>query len=92
MPAYRYHATGRDGQPKKGIIQAESLQDAEQRVHGRGWTPTKVVEAKLERPKEVAAPPPPRRTWAVLLILLLLLAAAVFAYFDPYGWFPFVTR
>lgn len=93
MPAYRFEATGRDGQRKHGIIQAESLQDAEGRVLGRGWKILSVQEAKLNKPRE--APPPPaskKKTAIVLLILVLLLAGAVFVYLDPYGQFPFIPR
>jgi len=89
MPAYRYHATGRDGKTKQGIVQADSLQDATNRVHGRGWTPTKVVEAKLPKTREAPPPPARKRTAIVLLCLLLLLAAAVFAYLDPWNLLPF---
>ena len=92
MTAYRYHATGRDGKPKKGIIQAESRQDAENRVLGRGWKPTMVATARLERPKEVVQTAAPKRTAIVTLILLLVLAAAVYAWFDPYDLLPFKLR
>jgi len=92
MAAYRFDATGRDGQRKHGIIQADSLQDAENRVLGRGWTIISVQEAKLTKPRDAAAPPQKKKTAVVLLILFLLLAAAVFVYLDPYGQFPFVPR
>lgn len=91
MAAYRFKATGRDGKPKQGIIQAESQQDAEQRVLGRGWTPLLVQVATLERSQQAAPPPSSaKRTAVVFLVLLLLLALATFAYLDPWNLLPFL--
>jgi type II secretory pathway component PulF len=89
MPAYRFKATGRDGSSKQGIIQATSQADAEDRVRGRGFTIIQVVEAKLKRPREVAAAPPQtKRNLVLTLLLFLILAGAVFVYLDPWNVIP----
>ena len=93
MPAFRYTATGRDGSPKKGIIQADNLQDANNRVHGRGWTPVSVERAILPKQQEFTpVPSSGKRTVIIALVLLLLLAGAVFVYFDPWNLFPQLER
>lgn len=89
MPAYRYKATGRDGRHKQGIIQADSQDDAELRVRGRGFTPIAVTEARLERPAPPPPPPPRRRRHlATFLVLVLLAAVAAFVVLDPWDLVP----
>ena len=86
MPGFRYRATGSDGKPLRGVIDADSLDDAQRRLSNRGWSNVQVVEAVLPKPREhreFVEPPSRRVTPIVLLLLLLLIALAAFIWLDP---------
>ena len=48
MPTYVYEALNSAGKPQKGTIEAESSEEAIQRIKGQGYFPTSVREQKIK--------------------------------------------
>ena len=91
MPSWRYGAYQKDGRPCQGVVEADTREQAADRLRSRGLTPTRIDPAVLPRRVEMpGALPRSRAVWLVPLALVLLLLAAlgVLLWLDPYGWLP----
>jgi type II secretory pathway component PulF len=85
MPNYRYGAHDAAGKPLQGVIEADSLPDAQGRLERRGWRVDRVELAVLPKAKAAAPTPTRRRSWLPVAILFVLAVAAL-GWFDPFGW------
>lgn len=90
MPTFRYKALTAEGKPANGVVDAEDLARAKDRLQNRGLRQINVMPAVLPGKKRTfVAAAPSRRTPMVILFLLVLLLGALAAliFYDPYGWF-----
>lgn len=87
MPNFRYKATNSTGKMMNGVIEADSADDAQRRLSGRGLKPVQVQAAVLPKPRRFRFATPQgsnRGVWVVVILLLLLGGAgAAFWWFDP---------
>lgn len=90
MPTFRYKAITAEGKPANGVVDAEDLARAKDRLVSRGLKQVNVMPAVLPGKKRTyVAAAPHRRGPMVALVLLVFLVAALGALIvlDPYGWF-----
>jgi len=95
MPTFRYKAITAEGKPANGVVDAEDLARAKDRLVSRGLKQVNVMPAVLPGKKRTyVAAPVRRRGPLAALVLLVFLAAALGALivFDPYGWFGLFPR
>jgi len=95
MPTFRYKAVTAEGKPANGVVDAEDLARAKDRLESRGLRQVNVMLAVLPGKKRTfVAAAPTRRTPLVILFLLVVLLGALGAlvFFDPYGWFGIFSR
>lgn len=74
MPAFRYRAVTREGQPTNGVITCDDQTEAETRLANRGLSQIHVQLAKLPKRREVLDIPQ-RKGGGVLLAVVVVLAA-----------------
>jgi type II secretory pathway component PulF len=88
VPNYRYKAANSTGKVLNGVVEADSLQDAQHRLSGRGLRPLQIQVAKLPKPRRlVSMPEGASLAWLWLLLILVVLGAGALWYFDPLDWF-----
>jgi len=90
MPNFRYKATNSTGKMMNGVIEADTAEDAQRRLSGRGLRPVHVQPAILPKPRTFSYAPAEksyRALWIVLAVLVIIGAAAALWWYDPMHWF-----
>lgn len=89
MPTFRYKAVTAEGKPANGVVEAEDMARAQDRLQNRGLRSVKVMPAVLPGKKRsyvTDTPRSPKMMLIVVLLVLLLGALGGLIYVDPYGW------
>lgn len=89
MANFRYKASNSTGKIMNGVIEADSPQDAQRRLSGRGLKPITVQVAVLPKPRRFAVAVERASgggRWVIWAVLLLGAGAALW-WFDPWHWF-----
>lgn len=89
MPTFRYKAVTAEGKPANGVVEAEDIARAKDRLQCRGLRNVQVMPAVLLGKKRSYVSMAPTSNKGLLIIVLLLVlvgALGAFLWFDPYGW------
>jgi type II secretory pathway component PulF len=95
MPTFRYKAITAEGKPANGVVDAEDLARAKDRLQNRGLRNVNVMPAVLPGKKRSYVYEAPKgRTPMLILVLLafLIVALGALVWFDPYEWFGLFQR
>lgn len=89
MPTFRYKAVTAEGKPANGVVEAEDIARAKDRLQCRGLRNVQVLPAVLPgKKRSYVSEAPATSTGLLIMALLLVLVGALGAllWFDPYGW------